>query len=466
MILELRNKILLKFNNNFYFEYIIPFVFVAFGIIGWQFGFIFGVVPTVILSAILMILFDKFKYSIPAILVLLFSISTGFTIEDFPYGIVIPIAIYVLFVLVFSIRKFNKARLHNIKSIVGMSILSIGFIIPIFWVSVINKSNSIFYVMYFSWLIYTLVYIVLCINLENDSFKTITFSFSTLALLLSYELFVTVLKWHIENPNENIFSFWGYIGWGLCNEAGIVLCFIIPFIFYELIKANTYKLSIITLLKLFIAFGGIILTTSRGSFVCAAIEGISLFIVLLISKNNHKFFKLSTFLTIVLLAIAFICIKFNLIDVLKSIRDKIFDNEFGFLNGRDVKWNAGAAVWMNSYRNIFFGSGIVSELTETIVFDKLQYSFIVYHSTTMEVLVSAGVIGLIGLGIHFAEKYKMLLSKDKLFIIVFGVGYLMVDLYGLIDNTYGMYYYMVPLCIMMATINNCSDTELFKNNEL
>ena len=42
----------------------------------------------------------------------------------------------------------------------------------------------------------------------------------------------------------------------------------------------------------------------------------------------------------------------------------------------------------------------------------------------------------------------------------------MVDLYGLIDNTYGMYYYMVPLCITMATINNCSDTELFKNNEL
>ena len=62
MILELRNKILLKFNNNFYFEYIIPFVFVAFGIFGWQFGFIFGVVPTVILSAVLMILFDVLEF--------------------------------------------------------------------------------------------------------------------------------------------------------------------------------------------------------------------------------------------------------------------------------------------------------------------------------------------------------------------------------------------------------------------
>lgn len=464
MIFELKNKIYNKFNNNQMFEYLIAIIFVVFGIIGWQFGYIFGVIPTVLLSIALMFIFNKFKYSIPAILVLLFSIGEGFTVEEFPYGIVIPVAIYVLFILVFGILKFKKENLKNIKSVVGMSILSIGFIIPIFWVSVINDSNKIFYLMYFSWLLYTLLYVILCISLEKDSFRITTFSFSSLSFLLFYEMAVTVLKWHFDNPSESIFSFWGYVGWGLCNEVGIVLCFILPFIFFELIKSNNYKLSILSLIKLFVAFAGIILTTSRGSYVCAFLEGLILFIVLIFSKNKLKLFKILSILSIAILALIFICIKFNIVDIFNSVKEKIFNNEYGFLNGRDVKWNAGAAVFMASYRNIFFGSGIVSEIIETEVFNKIQYTYIVYHSTTMEILVSAGLIGLIGLGIHFFEKYKMLLNKGKLFFIVFGIGYLTVDLYGLIDNTYGMYYYMVPLCIMMAVINNSNDFELFKDN--
>ena len=51
---------------------------------------------------------------------------------------------------------FKKEKLKHIKSCIGMAILSIAFIIPIFWVRLINETNMVFYVMYFSWLMYTL----------------------------------------------------------------------------------------------------------------------------------------------------------------------------------------------------------------------------------------------------------------------------------------------------------------------
>ena len=39
--------------------------------------------------------------------------------------------------------------------------------------------------------------------------------------------------------------------------------------------------------------------------------------------------------------------------------------------------------------------------------------------------------------------------------------YLVVDIYGLIDNTYGMYYYMVPLMMVFAVLNNSNDYRLY-----
>jgi len=43
---------------------------------------------------------------------------------------------------------------------------------------------------------------------------------------------------------------------------------------------------------------------------------------------------------------------------------------------------------------------------------------------------------------------------DRLFRVTSVIGYVVVDLYGLIDNTYYMYYYMIVLVVIMASIDN------------
>ena len=156
--------------------------------------------------------------------------------------------------------------------------------------------------------------------------------------------------------------------------------------------------------------------------------------------------------------------KTNIVDDVINI---VFHYRFT-ANGRDLIWNAGKGFYLSSPLTIIFGSGIVSEIIELDVYGGVQSTFNVYHNTILEVLVSAGIPGAIGLAIHLFEKYKMLVKKGWLFGLVFAAGYLFVDLYGLIDNTYGMYYYMVPLAIVLATFIHAEDTELFDkvNNDL
>jgi len=455
-----------ELNTNWKFEYFVPLVYMLFGILGWEFNYLIGAIPIILFSTIMLFIFNDFKYAIPACLALLFSYNKGYVVEEFPFDIVIPVAIYALLVIIFSIKNFKSFKLKKIRSCIGMTIISIAFVIPIFWADLITKETSIYYVMYFSWLIYLLIFVFLVINLGNKSFKIILSSFTWLAVLLTFELAISVLRLHIEEPEKNILSFWFYIGWGLCNEAGIVLCFIIPFIFYEFIKTNNIWFACISLSKIAIAVIGIVLTTSRGSLLFGGVEILLLFVSLFFIKFNNKTNKiclLVLFGTIGLM-LALIITKNKLIeDIFANIFDRDFDD-----NGRSEKWISGLECWLKSTKTVIFGSGVVSEIVTLNLFRGYAESFEVYHSTTLEILISSGIIGLTGLGIHFAEKYTQLKGKGLAFILIFGVGYLMVDLYGLIDNTYGMYYYMVPLVITMAAFNNNDNFELFdnKNNGL
>ena len=73
-----------------------------------------------------------------------------------------------------------------------------------------------------------------------------------------------------------------------------------------------------------------------------------------------------------------------------------------------------------------------------------------------------GIVGLLALIFHLFEKYKQLYKKDLAFALAMAIGYFLVDIYGLIDNTYGMYYYMVPLVIVMASLDVDKDVAIFE----
>lgn len=460
-----KNEKVIKLNNKWEFEIILCLIFVIFGILGWQINYALGAIPTILLTIALMLIYNKFKYAIPAILELLFSIGTGFTVEEFPFHIVIPVVLFIAFIFFFTIYNFKKNKLKHIKACIGMIVLSISFIIPIFWCTAITKETTMFYVMYFSWLMYTLLFVLLCFNLEKDSFRITVFAITSLVFLIGYEIIITVVKMHLENPEENILSFWYYIGWGLCNEAGIMLCFIMPFIFYEFIKSNKIYLTLFSIFKMFFLLLCIVLTTSRGAILIGGIEFVLLSIILLIIKYEDKKIKLTYFITSCSMAVVAgmaIIVRTNLLD---NVSSNIFYDKLG-ANGREEIYQMGIDSFTKSPRNIIFGSGIISKVRGDALYHGRQDTFVVYHNSFLEVLVSAGIIGVIGLLIHLYEKYKMLFKKGLPFLLIFSIGYLMVDLYGMIDNTYGMYYYMVPLCIVMSVMQINDSFEVYSKTSV
>ncbi len=458
-----KNEKLLKLNNNWKFENIIVLIFMIFGILGWQFNYAIGAIPTIILSLVLMLFYDDFKYGIPAILVLLFSYGVGFDSQKFPFDIVIPVAIFVIFVVIFTIRKFNIEKLKKIKSLIGMSILAISFILPIFWAN-FSSEFSVFYVMYFSWLMYTLLYLLLYMNISKNAFRILVFSLSWLACLLGYELVIELMRLTKAEPNRSFMSFTYYIGWGLCNEAGIILCFIMPFIFYELISSKSLAVTLISIFKIFLSLFFIFITNSRGSLLFGIIEFIVLFIIMFFKSFDLKRQKLQLFsfsIIVVITVVGYIMIKY---EALTDISNTIFKEGFDS-NGRSEMWSDAIKIWTSSFRNVVFGSGIISEIKEKSLYHEVMPTFVVYHSTVLEVLVSAGLIGFIGLVIHMFEKFKMLFRVEKTLAIFMLVGYIVVDIYGMIDNTYGMYYYMVPLMIVFAVINNSKNYKLYNRRD-
>ena len=137
-------------------------------------------------------------------------------------------------------------------------------------------------------------------------------------------------------------------------------------------------------------------------------------------------------------------------DIMKYIFDKGLES-----NGRISLWNEAFAVWTLNPRNIILGPGITSVIRTTGTANGVQEGMIVFHSTLMETLAVGGVFGVIALLVHFIEKYYAIYkTKDKLLFTTMLIGFLVVDIHGMIDNTYHMYYYMVPLVIILAVINN------------
>lgn len=201
---------------------------------------------------------------------------------------------------------------------------------------------------------------------------------------------------------------------------------------------------------------GIVCSTSRGTYLFGMIEILSLGIYCLIVTRYKKTIIVAC-LCIATLVIAVIQIKFGLVNFINNIIDLVFvrglsmDDRFRLYKEAMITWNTN---WLTR----IFGAGIVAELTKEGFKD--MNTFIMYHSTFFECLATLGIVGVLALGYHFYERYSQLKLLNKKMLIYILIGFIVVDLYGMIDNTYGMYYFMIPVVILMASFDCTTKEEI------
>ena len=104
-------------------------------------------------------------------------------------------------------------------------------------------------------------------------------------------------------------------------------------------------------------------------------------------------------------------------------------------------------------------------IKELFIVGEVQEGQVVFHSTFFQTLIVGGIFCLAFLLIHLVQKYKMLFSLEKRLAIPLFISFIMVDAYGMIDNTYHMFYYMIPLVTITAFFDSQNKEKIKTNTD-
>ncbi len=444
-----------KLKNNKLFDELYILILALIILFSWDWFFTLGTAIVIVISAITMILFNNFKYLLPAGLFFVFSNRDGYSSDKIPYEFVISLALLIAAVIYYMVRNKDKVKIKNAKSALGLGLLAIAEFIPIFWSNIPSDSPS-YYFLYLGYLLYFVIYIFYAINLGNDSFKMCKISIIYLGMLLAFECMSEIYTLKVNYPNLQLSSITYYsLGWGCCNEAGIMMLLAFPFLFIDYASKKTPIAYVINTIKLLIIGLGIIFTYSRGAYLFGLIELVFLLIYTLFHTKNIKAYVF-TMLFIVIILFVGVEVFFTWKVFLKDIViNGVFNARLNDSNRFEL-WSNAVSIYSKDYVTLTFGSGVVSEFIMSNIRNGSVITQVVYHSTFFQILVTAGNFGFVFLLIHFFEKYYNLkfAYNNKCIFVYLLTAYIAVDIYGLMDNTYGMYYFMIPLVLIMASFDS------------
>ena len=439
------NKLL---DNKYILElYIILMAFVT--MIGWRFNSCVGISILLGVGIVMIILTGSLNYIIPNLIYFIFNINKGFTSTEFPIYLIVLVLILVFVLIIFSI--FNGFKLKKLKSIIGLLGMAIFMLIPIIWFKANSLNQIMFKYLYLSGFGYLLLYVLIVNGLNGNTISILASTMAFLPVIICYECSVTV--YDLKNTTDDILRLWYYLGWGLCNEAGIMICFSLPFIFYLIGNEDNIHGNVYHNLKVVISIIGIILTTSRGSYLFGSIIIILSYLSLFFVARDKRKYLISFITGVIILFILALIFRSNILDFCRRVKSIVFNRGFDS-SGRFNLWREAFTIFKSNYRNMFFGQGFASVIRQTSTALGYQDGIIVFHSTFFEALVVGGIFGTLFLIIHFIEKYLAIFKINKLFAVTMLIGYFFVDIYGMIDNTYFMYYYMITLIMIMASIDS------------
>ncbi len=430
--MDLINKI--KDHKNFNDYYCLTLSLIA--LLGWQFNNIVAFIILMIIGVSSLVLFNNLKYLVPIVMYFPLVSSASFMDSNSYIGLIICGSIFIVSIVGFLIM--NKMKFKFDKNALPLILMAVFLFLPIFWIDSQFKNNEGL-VLYLCGFLYLVIYFIFRSSKNN-----------LLDMVISANIFFTVLLSGqlILFTIQNTYGTHIDLGWGISNESAILLCMCMSFAFYRLLKD---KNKIIPLLILLLNLIGIILSFSRGGYLFGAVL-FGLLIIYYIFKLNNKKIKLITIGVISLCGIIGIVGAFSL-----GIIDEVFSSGLDS-NGRFGLYERAFNLFIDNPLNFILGSGFISEVNYI-------GRITVWHSTLFQTIACGGIALLGALIFHFYKKYIPLLKSKSTFAIITFIGFIVVEAYGMIDNTYYMYYYMIPFVIVLASLDNELD-EYEVNNEI
>lgn len=428
-----------KFFDSLIFYRIYTFIFLGLGLLAYFVNFDLFLSISLVVGILTLYITKKSKYVLPSLLNFVYSISTQFKSADKPVFLIVVIIAYIFMLFIYALkRKNHKFRFG--ASFIPLIVLSVINIMTIFWSTSISEENSVIYLLYFAWFGYTLIYLISLNIFKKISLSEFSIAVSSTALLIAAETIKIGLPQVLDT--KSLIDGWSNLGWGIANEAGIVMLVLLPFSLNLILRNIKNKNKLFGVLDILIT-GVIVLAClvsgSRGTLLFLPIEIVA-FLYAIFRKFSLKIYQ-SIMLLLVLAGFVVLVVLNSSLDV-KGLALKMFYDK-----GRMSLFMQGFNSFRRNYVTFFIGSGIGAH------FDSGN-RLVVYHSTIYQTLAQSGIIGAISIFLLIVNKYRHITNKTNIYTLVFCCGFIAVDLYGLIDNTYHMYYYMIPLLIIMAFFEN------------
>ncbi|MBQ8546423.1 MAG: O-antigen ligase family protein [Clostridia bacterium] len=397
------------FNSKYY-----PFILFLTALISHTFSVeIFGIVVVMTAVCTGLLICDDFKFLITPFVVsnLMFSEKSVATGKYYGKAYLIAIACGVFGVLILLIIHFVLYRKRiNLREIPSSSLFLglVFFAIAVFLNGCLSNDYHQGNLAYAAILAFSItgIYFLLTIGIKKDPnlinyILYVLFLMSVLVTLELYIAFTNQIRFeHGQIVKESI-----KIGWGMWNNIGGYLAFLLPIHFY--FASTVKKFGWMFYITGLISFVAIVLTLSRSSLLSA---GISIVLCMLIScfmGVNKKANRIFTLCIFILGVIGIIVLWNKISSILGDYLARGFDD-----NGRFEIYEHGI---VNFITNPFFGGGFTSAYATEHIFNVFLPPR--YHNTIIQMMATCGIVGLLAYLFHRYQTIKLLLSRKKLFSI-------------------------------------------------
>ncbi len=291
----------------------------------------------------------------------------------------------------------------------------------------------------------SLVFWLFYVNLKiTDSLKNYVFYILYLtSLLVTIQLFLAFVH-QIEFNDGSIVKETIRVGWGMWNNIGGMLAFLLPIHFY--FASTVKKFGFIFYLTGGISFLAIILSLSRSSLLSGGITIVICAIVSCFVGVNKKINRILTLGAIMVCILGIVIYWDNIASILNDYLQRGLDD-----NGRFEIYEYGI---INFFENPIFGTGFYSDWAYDFQFIPfLPYR---YHNTIIQMMGACGIVGLFAYLWHRFETLELLWQKRSVYTLYMALAIGTLLFGSLLDNHFFNMYPTFIYSLLLVLLEKCS----------
>lgn len=292
------------------------------------------------------------------------------------------------------------------------------------------------------------IFFIFYINLTVDK-ETVKYLFYVLyltSILVSMQVFISFISGQVEFQNGEIVKESLLFGWGMWNNAGGLLAFLLPVHFY--FASCHKKFGYIFYFTGIISYLAIVISLSRSSLLVSSFMIIACAIISCFFDENKKTNKFITASIAVLGVIGTFLLWSKISNILGDYITRGFSD-----NGRFEIYKKGLINFKN---NPIFGGGFHSVKAQEHTF----VSFLPdrYHNTFIQMMGACGIVGLAAYLFHRTQTVILFWKRKSLSTLFFGLCIASLLLTSMLDNhffnIYPAFIYSVILVVIDKSNSN------------